>query len=91
MPLKKLMTDLCKRGLVNVHDEGGGELAGGMIDNSLADEFIFFIAPKILGGGFSSIKGKGVASINKAIKLEGLSFKRIGEEMLIRGRICSRA
>ena len=87
VPLRSFLKALAGRGIVNILSEGGGELAGSLIDDSLADEAIFFIAPIILGGESSSVKGKGAADISKAISLERVSTKTSGIDIFLKGRI----
>ncbi|MFC1548740.1 bifunctional diaminohydroxyphosphoribosylaminopyrimidine deaminase/5-amino-6-(5-phosphoribosylamino)uracil reductase RibD [Candidatus Omnitrophota bacterium] len=88
--LKPFLTKLAQEGMVNVLVEGGGGLVGSLIDEGLVDEAMFFISPKIIGGEYASVKGKGVPSIGKALKLDDLEIKRSGEDIFIRGLVCSR-
>ena len=74
-------------GIVNILVEGGGELVGGLLDEGLVDEVIIFVAPKILGGPYSSIKGKGVSNITKAIDLKDMTMENCGGDIIIRGTI----
>ncbi len=85
--LRSFMRQLVKRGIVNLLVEGGGELVGSLIDASLVDEAIFFIAPKIIGGSFTSIKGRGVKNIIDAIELRDVEVKSSGRDILVRGRV----
>lgn len=89
--LRPFLKKLARKGVVNVLVEGGGELAGSLIDESLVDEWMFFIAPKILGGGHASVKGMGVANVKKAVELDAIRFERFGKDTLIKGLTCSRA
>jgi len=86
--LKAFLKKVADRGIVNILVEGGGELAGSLLDEGLADEWIFFISPKILGGSNSSVTGRGAASIKYALGLEKVTLERSGEDILIRGRTC---
>jgi diaminohydroxyphosphoribosylaminopyrimidine deaminase / 5-amino-6-(5-phosphoribosylamino)uracil reductase len=85
--LKDLMFRMAERGIVSIMSEGGGELAGALVDGGLADEFIFFIAPKILGGKRTSIAGKGAGSINEALILNDLEFHFSGRDIVVRARV----
>ena len=71
--------------------EGGAELAGSFLDEELADEWIFFIAPKIIGGDRTSVMGKGVRSIMDVVELEDVWMAGSGEDVIIRGRSYLRA
>ncbi|MBF0217498.1 MAG: bifunctional diaminohydroxyphosphoribosylaminopyrimidine deaminase/5-amino-6-(5-phosphoribosylamino)uracil reductase RibD [Candidatus Omnitrophica bacterium] len=90
VPLAKLLSRLAGKGLVSVMVEGGGEIVGSLLAEKLVDEWIFFISPKILGGAMSSIKGPGVKNIRDAVTLSDVKRYFIGEDMVIRGRTCSR-
>ena len=59
--------------------------------DKLADEWIFFIAPKIIGGDRASVKGKGVWNITDAVKLKDMRWEASGDDLIIRGRSCLRA
>lgn len=89
--LRTFLRALARRGIVNVLVEGGGELAGSLIDEGLVDEAMFFISPKIIGGDHASVKGSGAADISKALDLENVKIKMSGGDVFIRGRVCSPA
>ena len=76
-------------GIINILVEGGGTLNGSLFDEGLVDKVMFFISPKIIGGkdATSPVMGKGIARMDKAIKLKGVSLKRIGEDFLVEGYI----
>jgi len=88
--LKDMMKKLASLEISNVLVEGGGTLIGALFDARLVDKVLFFISPKIIGGkeAISSVMGKGVARIDKSIKLKEVKLSRIGEDFLIEGR-CS--
>jgi diaminohydroxyphosphoribosylaminopyrimidine deaminase/5-amino-6-(5-phosphoribosylamino)uracil reductase len=69
--------------------EGGGTLIGSLFDDGLVDKILFFISPKIIGGkeAISSVMGKGIDRIDKAIKLRDVRLKRLGEDLLIEGYV----
>jgi len=84
--LKTFLKQLCKLGIVNILAEGGGRLAGGLIDESLADEVMFFISPKIIGGdGYSSVAGFGAKNVGLAASVTNVKVRRMGEDIFIRG------
>lgn len=84
--LKPFLKRLCKIGLVNILVEGGGQIAGGLIDESLADEVMFFISPKIIGGdGYPSVAGAGAGDVSKAASLINVKVRRMGEDIFVRG------
>lgn len=85
--LKVFFAKLAQKGIVNILVEGGGRLVGSLLDESLIDEVMFFIAPKMIGGNFSSIKGDGVETIDKAIELYDIKVKKSGKDILVRGLV----
>ena len=89
--LKPFLRALGRKNFVNILVEGGGELAGSLLDEGLIDEVLFFVAPKLIGGGYSSVKGKGAENIMSVPELDNLEVKRSGSDILIRGTVCSRA
>lgn len=86
--LNRLMGELGKKEITSVMAEGGGELIGGLVEARLVDRFLFFVAPKIIGGrhAVTSVEGQGAASVDKALKLKKVEYKTIGKDLLI---ICS--
>ncbi|MFH1664981.1 MAG: bifunctional diaminohydroxyphosphoribosylaminopyrimidine deaminase/5-amino-6-(5-phosphoribosylamino)uracil reductase RibD [Candidatus Omnitrophota bacterium] len=87
VPLDLLMEQLARRGMVNVLAEGGGELIGGLMDGGLIDEVVFFISPCLIGGGYSSVRGRGVQEIAKAVKLDNIEISESGGDIMVRARI----
>lgn len=70
VPLKQLFKDLMTRNWTSVLLEGGGNLAGALIQNDLIDKIDFFIAPKLIGGhGPSPLTGLHIQNMTEAIPL----------------------
>ncbi len=87
--LKDMMKKLAGLEITNILVEGGGTLIGALFDEGLVDKVCIFISPKIIGGkdAISSVEGKGITRIDKAIRLRGVKLKRIGEDFLVEGYI----
>jgi len=87
--LHDLMKKLAKMEIANILVEGGGSLIGSLFDEELADKVIFFISPKIIGGrdAVGSVEGKGIRELAKAPAIKDISFKKIGSDFLIEGRV----
>lgn len=85
--LKDMLKKLAGLGITNVLVEGGGTLFGSLFDERLVDRVLFFISPKIIGGkdAVGSVMGRGIARIDKAIKLKQPKLMRIGEDFLLEG------
>ncbi len=77
-----LLKELHSRGIMCVMVEGGGGLAGAFYDAGEIDECFYFIAPRLLGSGVSSIQGKGASLVSDAMGLDRVSTAMIGEDVL---------
>jgi len=64
--------------------EGGGELAGEWIRCDRADELIFFIAPKILGGDARPAVGGRGWTLATAPGWVWEETRRVGGDLLVR-------
>ena len=83
--LQKLLEKLHAQGVRKLLLEGGSTLNWGMLEQGLVDEVQVAIAPRIVGGTAARtlVGGKGFARVSKSIKLELLSVKRVGEDLLL--------
>ncbi len=82
-----LMCRLGERGLDSVMVEGGAEINWSLIKNGLADEFYFFIAPKIIGGSSAKgpVGGVGFPKMEDASAIAVESVSRSGCDWLVHG------
>jgi diaminohydroxyphosphoribosylaminopyrimidine deaminase/5-amino-6-(5-phosphoribosylamino)uracil reductase len=87
--LRALMEMLGKLEVTNVLVEGGGILLGSMFDDKLVDKVVAFIAPIIIGGegARTAVAGKGVGRVTDALRLEGVSVERFGEDVMLSGYV----
>ncbi len=77
-----------RHGVRNVLCEGGGHLAGSLMDAGLVDEIAAFVCPKVLGGsGVSPVEGSQPPLMAMAKGLSRVSCERLGHDFLMRGRI----
>lgn len=83
--LKAAMRNLAEIEISSILVEGGGTLIGSLFDEGLVDKILFFTSPKIIGGrdAISSVMGRGIARVDKAVKLHDIRLTRIGEDFLI--------
>ncbi|MGC7872272.1 bifunctional diaminohydroxyphosphoribosylaminopyrimidine deaminase/5-amino-6-(5-phosphoribosylamino)uracil reductase RibD [Desulfosporosinus sp. SYSU MS00001] len=73
VPLKQMLKDLFRRGWISILLEGGGRLAGSLIENECVDKLECFIAPKLVGGnGPSPLSGLNIQLMKDAIELYDL-------------------
>ncbi|MCM8790881.1 MAG: bifunctional diaminohydroxyphosphoribosylaminopyrimidine deaminase/5-amino-6-(5-phosphoribosylamino)uracil reductase RibD [Candidatus Omnitrophica bacterium] len=91
--LKKLLRRLAAMGMINILVEGGGEIVASLVEENLADRFLFFIAPKIIGGAsaITSVEGRGVESIKEAKEFGSIKIKRFKKDVLLEVERCSPA
>lgn len=83
--LKDLMKVLGRMNIMNVLVEGGGELIAGLMEGCLVDKFLFFIAPKIIGGrnAPTSVEGIGAGRMKDAFMFGNIRLKRFGQDILV--------
>jgi diaminohydroxyphosphoribosylaminopyrimidine deaminase/5-amino-6-(5-phosphoribosylamino)uracil reductase len=86
--LPPLMALLGQRRVQSLLVEGGAEVLGSFFDALLVDEFYFFYAPKFLGGhgAKSVLAGRGVRRLTDALTARDLHLRRLGPDLLVRGR-----
>ena len=82
--LNEVMQKLLERGIRQVFVEGGAEIESQLIALGLADEFLIYLAPKLIGGPATAIRDIDVASIDQAVTLEFVETKKLGADILIR-------
>lgn len=87
--LRALLKELAKREIANILVEGGGELVASLVEERLVDRFLFFIAPKIIGGRLAktAVEGMGVDRISQATPLKFVKIKRFREDVLIEAEV----
>lgn len=80
-----LLERLGREGLLHILCEGGSELAAELIRGGLVDEFVFFIAPCILGGGDApgAVAGPGWL-LESGPRLKFVSCERVGADLVVK-------
>lgn len=86
--LIKIVKFLSKNLVNQLVIEGGGESSWEFIKNKLVDEILIFIAPRIVGGqnAKTPVEGRGFQSIRRALQIPHLEVRRMGPDILLRGR-----
>ncbi len=87
--LGALMRQLGASDVISILCEGGPTLAAALIREALADEVVFFVAPKLLGQGPGPVADLEIGELADAARLEIVETRRVGPDLMIRGRICS--
>ena len=71
-----------KEGCLHVLCEGGGGFAEGLVGRDLVDDYVFVVAPLLLGAGKAAIAGAGWA-LKSAPQLRFLSMERCGPDIIV--------
>ena len=81
------LSELGRRGVVNLLVEGGGTVLGSLFDAGFVDEVRAFVAPVIIGGGeaASPVEGWGAETMARAWRLERTVMEPVGGDWLISG------
>jgi diaminohydroxyphosphoribosylaminopyrimidine deaminase/5-amino-6-(5-phosphoribosylamino)uracil reductase len=86
--LAALLGELGRRGINELHVEGGSRLNGALLDAGLADEILLYLAPRLLG---SAARGMfdlpELASLDGARRLSITEVRRIGDDLRVLARI----
>jgi len=69
--------------------EGGAMLAGSLLEETLVDELVVYIAPKLLGGqdAPSAVHGTGLGSVAEAWQMHDWVWRPVGPDLCVRGRV----
>lgn len=90
LDLDAAMRRLGAEGLGQVLVEGGGELAAALLRAGLVDEIQWFLAPILLGAeGRPALGALEVERLRDATRLDVLSSRRVGEDVLVSGQVRS--
>ena len=84
--LAAVMNDLAKREINELHVEAGATLNGALIEVGLVDEFLIYLAPKLLGAGRGMADFLPLKELSDAMVLEFVSVDKVGEDMRLVAR-----
>ena len=87
--LKEIMEELGRMDIISLLIEGGAEIHASALKAKIVDRVIFFVAPKIVGGGDSKacIASLGINRMADAIPLAALRTEKVGEDIMIQGDV----
>ncbi len=88
--LAAMLRDLARREINEVHVEAGHKLNGSLVREGLVDEFLLYLAPKLLGAGRGMVNIGPLAELSQAIELEFRETAMIGPDLRILARIPGR-
>jgi len=75
--------------LTNILVESGGTLLASAIEEKVVDEVKVFVAPLLIGGknAHTAVAGTGFATIAESLRLKKITFRPVGNDVLIEGRL----
>jgi diaminohydroxyphosphoribosylaminopyrimidine deaminase/5-amino-6-(5-phosphoribosylamino)uracil reductase len=88
--LRLILQDLAKREINELHVEAGATLNGALISAGLVDEFLIYLAPKLLGIGRGLADFELLGDLSKATTIDFQSIEKVGPDLRILGRIPQR-
>ena len=85
--LPKMLEELARRGVNELHVEAGFRLNGSLVREGCVDEFLVYLNPSFLGDGAQGMLAlPGFESLEKRPRLKVLSVERLGEDLRIVAR-----
>ncbi|MBG6071098.1 bifunctional diaminohydroxyphosphoribosylaminopyrimidine deaminase/5-amino-6-(5-phosphoribosylamino)uracil reductase RibD [Polaromonas sp. CG_23.6] len=88
--LAAMMKDLGTREINELHVEAGSKLNGSLIRAGLVDEFLLYLAPKLLGPGQGMAAFGPLHALADAVELQFHSTEQIGADLRIVARVTGR-
>lgn len=88
--LAAMLLDLGRREINELHVEAGQKLNGSLIREGLVDEFLVYLAPKLIGQGCDMASFGPLTELSKAIPLAFKSTEMLGPDLRILARIPGR-
>ena len=84
--LMAMLADLAQRGINELHVEAGAQLNGALVREGLVDEYLIYLAPKLLGSGLDMAAFGPLASLAHAPQLRFHDIERVGCDLRILAR-----
>jgi len=81
--LASVLKDLGKQSVTSVLIEGGGKVLGQALDAHLIDKVQLYLGPMLTGGPIIAFSGRGAEATVNAMRLDRVSYKRIGQNVRI--------
>ncbi|TPW73660.1 bifunctional diaminohydroxyphosphoribosylaminopyrimidine deaminase/5-amino-6-(5-phosphoribosylamino)uracil reductase RibD [Schumannella sp. 10F1B-5-1] len=81
--LDAVLADLHERGVRRAYVEGGPTLASAIVAAGLADEYLIYLAPALLGGDRLALGDLGIRTIADARRLRITAVEQLGDDLLV--------
>ena len=88
--LTALLCDLAQHEINDLHVEAGQKLNGALISANLVDEFIVYLAPKLIGQGADMACFGPLTALSEAPALEFKNIEQFGADLRIVARVSGR-
>jgi diaminohydroxyphosphoribosylaminopyrimidine deaminase/5-amino-6-(5-phosphoribosylamino)uracil reductase len=88
--LAAMLRDLAAREVNEVHVEAGHKLNGSLLREALVDEFLVYLAPKLLGAGRGMVNIGPLTELAQAVPLTYRDTSLVGPDLRILARIPGR-
>jgi diaminohydroxyphosphoribosylaminopyrimidine deaminase/5-amino-6-(5-phosphoribosylamino)uracil reductase len=88
--LAALLRDLGSREINELHVEAGHKLNGSLVREGLVDEFLVYLAPKLLGQGADMANFGPLSELSQALQLRFQSTAMVGPDLRIIARVTGR-
>jgi diaminohydroxyphosphoribosylaminopyrimidine deaminase/5-amino-6-(5-phosphoribosylamino)uracil reductase len=88
--LAALLQDLGRREINELHIEAGHKLNGSLVREGLVDEFLVYLAPKLMGQGAGMADFGPLTSLTSALPLQFQSIECMGPDLRIVARVTDR-
>ena len=84
--LAAMMKDLARREINELHVEAGSKLNGSLIREGLVDEFLVYLAPRLLGPGLGMASIGPLEQLSDAVPLQFQDFAKVGPDLRVLAR-----
>jgi diaminohydroxyphosphoribosylaminopyrimidine deaminase/5-amino-6-(5-phosphoribosylamino)uracil reductase len=86
--LQKMLAELARRGVNELHVEGGFKLNGSLVREGCVDEFLIYLNPSLLGDSAQGMVNLAeMTSLDQRVALKLRSVERIGDDLRIIARL----
>jgi diaminohydroxyphosphoribosylaminopyrimidine deaminase/5-amino-6-(5-phosphoribosylamino)uracil reductase len=88
--LAAVLKDLGQREINELHVEAGHQLNGSLVREGLVDEFLLYLAPKLMGQGAGIADFGPLTDLTQAVPLTFLSTEMVGPDLRVLARVTGR-
>ena len=86
--LKEMLEELARRGINELHVEGGFKLNGSLVREGCVDEFLIYLNPSLLGDAAQGMVNLAeVSALDQRVALKLRSVERVGDDIRVIARL----